>query len=1467
MVRDQVAVTYIPPTLDRFPLSAQVQAGSNRYDLDVQYSRTAVRGMFDTQLPGTVFIKSFDAQLEQGQATCGMVRACSVATEDLPERCVNRTSKLFVLDRTPPVVYVGPLEPGSNQSSGGMMSLKVEVSCDDPESGLRPMAHFSLGTAGDPQRYLDDWPLELGSSAGNTTDSNVLGLSLAYRTSTRTGFSGFVTITDAFLANASVTIPQGELLIATMTCQNMVADDSSSRSLPLRYDDAPPVPGTQAHLQGHSVWISNFVWSEADLAFVGEPSRVPTQIVWQNFSDAGSGIAYYDVCVGDTPFLCTHENWTAHRNETTVNFTTVPTENGLYTSRFHVSVFAIDGRGLSIGVSVDAIIDTTPPNISDVSVSAATGVIAPDGVLVTNTTTLIVTLDEQPTDAETADEAVTVLLSAHTSSRDGVEGTLQNCSFESVRSNLTDATNVTNLAPTQWRAHCVIQDHASLCIDAVARDLMGHTSKTTSTCALIDQSAPLWPNVSSATINGTIKQLAHITHTRYNSSKVPGIDAAWPLPFDAESGVVAIDVLVCTVHACAAEPLVGVNQTTLFIPDDHSMLLEHTGLVWLRVGATNLAGGRSEILSNSIVAARGMPSSGRLTLLANIGGDDGFLSSVGEARLRIRGFEEPLLGVSFFELCVGTAPNSSDLMSSPCVNFTSATHGLDVVPGQKTDLTLEDFLVDHLLPPLNASHELWVTATACSPVGICTSATSNKLMVDLDDPNIGYITDGLLHPDEVEKSDAIVIACEHKGPSGDCYGWALTEVGSLESVQEHLNFDVATQTLPSGNLSTGLRQTRGHLLAATWGDFSDGTSGLARVEVCFGTCGVLLMNEACLGDLIPCTPMLDDSGLPLREGVALAQPVALPSGVIFYATVRAFDKSSRNVSISSAGSIFFNVPPISKPIVLLDGQLTGFKEGCSAFGASWEQFDDPGCDTPRTYTWQLCTQALDCHDEDALPINASSFITMSTDNARLEAGTQYILRVSSLGCAGVPSIEWSRGIICDETQPDMVGKGTVAGATVTLRSPFGYRALSNGDVAMVSWRNAFNEAESQLASAEICLTPMPANCSGAWTPVPEKSYLERRADSFNVTLDLSDQRLASANLLYAVVRVTNAVNLSTELPSESGLAIDREVPKLASLTIDDFTSAEPLVPCGLNRTFSLPVEWTSEEDAATRLTYRLKALLKNGSEDEQPLLLMVDGTPVEDRNEFEVDLEKDGEVLISHISPMPGSINATDHPLSNGSLLTFELTAFSWSRRHDSINMSCTVCSFPPPKGTVFVADRPALAEGSFATAATQDALAASQFGTPRLCWDGFDAGGLCSAVSYRLWWSLAGSTEVLGDATLAPNVTCVEDTPTLEGGKTYIVRVTATGVSGLISPPAEMRLVADNTAPKPPDTNEHVTVGGLSVGTPKPGHFAISSCCARVGWHPWSEPESMVVQYTMCVRQINGTATHCHAVDGTGGV
>jgi hypothetical protein len=742
-IRDSQGRHFSYPILDRYPLSSIARAHP-----DVQYTRTAI----DDTDSDMLFVKSFDAALELGRPTCGMVQACTVPTDLLPERCINASTKLFVMDNTRPEGACG--QPYPEAATGGMLPLKVPVGCNDPESGVKSPAWFSLGTVAEPALYIDEMPLFVSLV---TNDTNTTNTSLLSYTANRTGFSGVVTLSDAFLESAGLDLVQGEQIMATLVCSNNANDKAEFLSETVRFDDEPPVQGREEYSQEDPAWIPSFTWSKQNQAYYGTVSRLPAEVIWQNFSDLGSGVASYQICLGELPYDCSYEELTALSSDTSAVFTNAPTntQDGL-ALRFFVSITAIDFRGLETGLSLAAIIDTTPPNVSAVTATASTGHTTEGGLLVTSKEEFTLQFDELPFDVDTDD--VDVKFRAYMSPDDTIFGTLRNCTYM-----------VHNESAGTYKAHCVIEGYAHFCIDGVAVNIAGLSSESSTTCILVDKTAPVWA-----------PEGVSFAHSKVaNSTVYSGFLGSWTQPIDAESGLSQVEVSVCTYEGCQLEPLAGANQTNVFIPDDHPLLVDYDGQAWLKLVASNVAGVRAEIMSNRIVAARGIPTDGELILFAD-GRVGGVLRSAAAATIRIRGFLERFLGISFFSLCLGTSAGLVDIM--PCQEFTSLK-------------TLQDefeigTLFGSYLLPRTSSHLLVATATACNLVDECSTAISNTMQVDVGNPLAGWVADGLLEHDELEASEHVVIACEHGGVAGSCYGSHLTLVGGINAV-DGLNFDTA----------------------------------------------------------------------------------------------------------------------------------------------------------------------------------------------------------------------------------------------------------------------------------------------------------------------------------------------------------------------------------------------------------------------------------------------------------------------------------------------------------------------------------------------------------------------------------------------------------------------------------------------------------------------------------------------------
>ena len=80
------------------------------------------------------------------------------------------------------------------------------------------------------------------------------------------------------------------------------------------------------------------------------------------------------------------------------------------------------------------------------------------------------------------------------------------------------------------------------------------------------------------------------------------------------------------------------------------------------------------------------------------------LPSLGAASLVVRGFAEPVFGVSFFRWCVGRKPDSDDLLA--CVE-------LDHLP--MTAIALADH-AGSIVKSVEETHNAYVTALACSGI-------------------------------------------------------------------------------------------------------------------------------------------------------------------------------------------------------------------------------------------------------------------------------------------------------------------------------------------------------------------------------------------------------------------------------------------------------------------------------------------------------------------------------------------------------------------------------------------------------------------------------------------------------------------------------------------------------------------------------------------------------------------------------
>ena len=446
------------------------------------------------------------------------------------------------------------------------------------------------------------------------------------------------------------------------------------------------------------------------------------------------------------------------------------------------------------------------------------------------------------------------------------------------------------------------------------------------------------------------------------------------------------------------------------------------------------------------------------------------VSELSEAVIYVDGFDDALRGISSFTWCIGTQAGMDDLLS--CRTEAS-------VPNK---LVLSSLSPPAALNRTNAngtSQTAVVTARACNLIGQCMAGRSNELSIDGVTPNVslGYVFDSLALESEASWEDVLVYSCTTRL----CSLAPLLDGSEDDAVREALIAPLRLLVVPWSTASgvtiqrPAVTGSEGPLLAASWGGFSDAHSGIGRVELCFK----------------PLKPPSDQTSPD-----QICHDVA-PSGMLvalnainhlhnqWQVSVTVADRAGNNATITSAGvDILGDAPqpstlevvPHESSFDVESGTERGkllwslfgvdkplFTASCTGIQMRWAPFGDAGCNSNTSYEWVLCDAIGNCTAPLLLPWNVNN---VSLPGLTLHSGVRYHGELRATGCAGRSNrtVAISRGLICDESDPSVVGT-----PVFTTVNGDALRVNASAEVD-VSWPSVFDEAESLApARVEICV--------------------------------------------------------------------------------------------------------------------------------------------------------------------------------------------------------------------------------------------------------------------------------------------------------------------------------------------------------------------------------------------------------------
>ena len=612
---------------------------------------------------------------------------------------------------------------------------------------------------------------------------------------------------------------------------------------------------------------------------------------------------------------------------------------------------------------------------------------------------------------------------------------------------------------------------------------------------------------------------------------------------------------------------------------------------------------------------------------------------------------------------------------------------------------------------------------------------------------------------------------------------------------------IAPLRIHSDKFGKGTGQYGPSTLAATWGGFSDQSTGVGSVQLCFGVAGTSSDTHACA--FVP------------QTGLAVA---ALPliDRATYTASLMVADRVGRNSTFTSAGVQIFASPALPASVSMTHPDTdtqngspqsteTVLSADCNAVHVEWAPFEEPGCTSNTTYSWQLCDSLGVCGGALTLPMGS---LAADQQSARLKQSHFYSSRLTATSCSGIAVSGSSNGFVCDESAPVLIGTPSLSPLNDDALSP---RSAQPG-LLLATWNSVFSDHESGLERFEYCLVRGDvAGCDGNWMSA---------GSNFSATLLLPPSVTNVAPSFSVQIRATNGAGLAALATSEA-LSVDRWSPKVTRVSIDGYVRGEGQ-PCALNRTDNLLVSWESADEGSGLREHAVTATAIWDSH-----LQNTTGTvAVAGANSREVVIHNlTTTSFVQYLTTLRIHVVATDRSSQTGS---------------DFID--CKVVTQRPTVGVLWVHGAVKLSDGVFG-------IDVAAYPVRQVCWSGIEG----DVEKVRFWISLASDPNVLStDASTALEVSvnskCLFDTSQLVDGVAYVLRLAAISTVGLLGPPAELMLVTDDQGP--------LASGSVKVHTgAQSNSVQVSNCCLKVSFDPFEEPETRVSRYLVCPSRSNGTS------------
>jgi len=801
-------------------------------------------------------------------------------------------SDSVTLDLTPPVAGVvrdGAVRAAGDQAIGGDL--------------FRISAHWTAFT--EPDSALDHYEWCVGTSPGtdNVVPCHSVGLQLkasaypmdpsdgvdigallegAYGVDVATvaasagGLNNDGSLADAVLAMIPANTVSVPVYFSTVTAVSEVGLRASSYTDGVLLDLIPPSSGTA---------IDSSSPATADVDVVS--SRSTMDVAWIGFAEFQTELDRIDVSVGTAPGLDDIQAPVSFAaNASSCTLYNLPLVNG---ETYYATVAAVDGVGHhSSSTTNGVLVDWTAPQF-DFVLAHDPALPEPPAIRAASDNNTI-TFVWSAGDAESGVQAYEVQLCKTQFS----PGDPSPCAMDLIT---LHTTRIDLTAPD-------LASGVDYQLQVTAVSGSGLSSTAVSPTVVIDATPPTEGSISVVEVHEATEALTGHLETLWPITSQASWDAVavqWDGFVDSESAVVGYNVCIgsapftedlapCRDVGLVQIAVIDTSSASAFEPasgDSAASIASHGNITkfYATVRATSGAGMVTSAVSQGVLVDTSSPVVGRVFDGTSVT-DELYTTRADQLCVVAEEFYDLETGISEWEMCAGTTPGSCDIVPYA-----------KVLPVQSDESPLDTACMTNIA--LQHASTVYATVRVTNGVGLTSEASSDGVLVVLEDPVAGNVLDA-----ELNQNDTIVVG----GADVDWYA-----------------------------------QQR--VVAASWSGFGAG----AVVPIATYEVAVCLQLAGCSDDDMQLSFFAD---VGLRNNISFGAQV-LEDGVEYQFHVRAIDVAGRSVAAVSDGfTIDTTLPTAGSVVVLSTGHML------SVLGAQGAVFgDNPLSDTDAARVANQVTSA------------------------------------------------------------------------------------------------------------------------------------------------------------------------------------------------------------------------------------------------------------------------------------------------------------------------------------------------------------------------------------------------------------------------------------------------------------------------------------------------------------------------------